>query len=87
MCAVKRGHHKAAVFLIKRGSPIDLRDAHQRTCLHVAAYSANAETVDIILEVCHGCKCACIDLLISVVRRIYLPMEKEFRFLVFHRIK
>lgn len=50
MCAVKRGHHKAAVFLIKRGSPIDLRDAHQRTCLHVAAYSANAETVDIILE-------------------------------------
>lgn len=50
MCAVKRGHHKAAVFLIKRGSPIDLRDAHQRTCLHVAAYSTNAETVDIIFE-------------------------------------
>ncbi|XP_078348823.1 transient receptor potential cation channel subfamily A member 1-like isoform X2 [Oculina patagonica] len=50
MCAVKRGHHRAILFLLQRGSPIDLRDSHQRTCLHVAAYSANVETVDIILK-------------------------------------
>ncbi|XP_020632908.1 sex-determining protein fem-1-like [Orbicella faveolata] len=51
MCAAKRGHNRAILFLLQRGSPIDLRDSHQRTCLHVAAHSADVETVDIILEV------------------------------------
>ncbi|XP_020632929.1 transient receptor potential cation channel subfamily A member 1-like isoform X2 [Orbicella faveolata] len=50
MCAAKRGHNRAILFLLQRGSPIDLRDSHQRTCLHVAAHSADVETVDIILE-------------------------------------
>ena len=51
MCAAKRGHHRAILFLLQHGSPIDLRDSHQRTCLHVAAHSADVETVDIILKV------------------------------------
>jgi len=50
MCAAKRGHNSAILFLLQRGSPIDLRDSHQRTCLHVAAHSADVETVDIILK-------------------------------------
>ena len=52
MCAVKRGHHRAIMFLLQRGASIDFRDSGHRTCLHVAAHSGNAETVDIILKVC-----------------------------------
>ena len=51
MCAVKRGHHNAVKFLLQQGSPIDLRDVNQRTCLHVAVFSSEAETLKTILQV------------------------------------
>ena len=51
MCAVKRGQHAAVKFLLQNGSPIDLRDLNHRTCLHVAVYSSDAETVKIIIQV------------------------------------
>ncbi|KAK3737775.1 hypothetical protein QZH41_012214 [Actinostola sp. cb2023] len=50
LCAVKRGHNKAIVFLLKRGSPIALRDTQYRTCLHIAVYTAGIETVRVILK-------------------------------------
>ena len=51
MCAVKRGHHCAAKFLLQQGSPIELRDYNHRTCLHVAVYSSEAETLKILIQV------------------------------------
>ena len=51
MCAVKNGHHDAIKFLLQRGALIDFTDSYHRTCLHVAAHSGNADTVDIILQV------------------------------------
>lgn len=51
MCAVKNGHHDAIKFLLQRGALIDFTDSYHRTCLHVAAHSGNADTVDIILKV------------------------------------
>lgn len=51
MCAVKRGHQAAVKFLLQQGSPIDLRDLNQRTSLHVAVYSSDAETLKIIIQV------------------------------------
>ncbi|KAJ7386254.1 hypothetical protein OS493_010658 [Desmophyllum pertusum] len=50
MCAVKRGHHCAVKFLLQHGSPIDLRDVNHRTCLHVAVYSSEAETLRTIIQ-------------------------------------
>jgi len=51
LCAVKRGHHEAAMFLLQRGSPIVLRDSQNRSCLHIAVYTAGLETVRVILQV------------------------------------
>lgn len=51
MCAVKNGHHDAIKFLLQREALIDFTDSYHRTCLHVAAHSGNADTVDIILKV------------------------------------
>ena len=51
MCAVKRGHHSAVKFLLQQGSPIEMRDYNQRTCLHVAVYSSEAETLKILIQV------------------------------------
>jgi len=51
MCAVKRGHHRAVKFLLQQGSPIELRDYNHRTCLHVAVYSSEAETLKILIQV------------------------------------
>ena len=50
-CAVKRGHHQAIRFLLERGADMCMRDFSQRTCMHVAVYSADLETVNILLEV------------------------------------
>ena len=51
MCAAKRGHHGAIRFLFQRGSPINLQERHKTTCLHVAVYSADVKTLNIILQV------------------------------------
>ncbi|XP_031562772.1 transient receptor potential cation channel subfamily A member 1-like [Actinia tenebrosa] len=52
MCAVKRGHSDAIRLLLRRGSSVFVRDLHQRTCLHVAVWSDNEGTLDILLEDC-----------------------------------
>ena len=51
MCAVKRGHHYAVKFLLQQGSPIELRDFNHRTCLHVAVYSSETETLKTLIQV------------------------------------
>ena len=33
------------------GSPINLRDFNHRTCLHVAVYSSDTETLKVIIQV------------------------------------
>ncbi|KAK3725015.1 hypothetical protein QZH41_017479, partial [Actinostola sp. cb2023] len=50
MCAVKRGHGDVIRLLLTRGSSIAVRDSSRRTCLHVAVYSDNEETLDILLQ-------------------------------------
>jgi len=50
MCAVKRGHHYAVKFLLQQGSPIELRDFNHRTCLHVAVYSSETETLKTLIQ-------------------------------------
>ncbi|KAL9957506.1 hypothetical protein ACROYT_G039145 [Oculina patagonica] len=55
MCAVKRGHHGAVKFLLQHGSPIDLRDLNQRTCLHVAVYSSDVDTLKTIIQAGGDC--------------------------------
>ena len=51
MCAVKRGRHHAVKFLLQQGSPIELRDFNHRTCLHVAVYSSEVETLKTLIQV------------------------------------
>ena len=51
MCAVKRGHDYAVELLLQQGSPIELRDFNHRTCLHVAVYSSEAETLKTLIQV------------------------------------
>ena len=51
MCAVKRGRDSAVKYLLQQGSPIELRDFNHRTCLHVAVYSSEAETLKTLIQV------------------------------------